>query len=394
MSFLDFLIKNKVIERNTYEILSKGDIDIDSYLANIVSLSEDEIIALKSECFGLEIADLENFFEIRGINYSILKEYSALPFNSFDDCIHVAISDPDNVDLKDKVEYYIAAYKKVNVKYYLAKNSDIQHKFDEIDKSKEKRIDKLIFSALKERASDIHITPYEKTCKIMFRVDGDLRHFEVLSIEEFESLAISIKVSAKLDISEVRRAQSGHFQIDATDLRVSTHPTIYGENIVIRILNKKKSFIEIDKLGFSDDQIKYMKDISRLSNGVIIFSGPTGSGKTTSIYALLETMDRCSRNIMTLEDPVEYKIQNIRQTEIKPGVINFADGVRSILRQDPDIILIGEIRDKETAEMAIRASMTGHLVLTTIHANDSFGIISRFQEFGISLSLIVANIIA
>jgi general secretion pathway protein E/type IV pilus assembly protein PilB len=177
------------------------------------------------------------------------------------------------------------------------------------------------------------------------------------------------------------------------DLRISTHPIAHGENIVIRILNKEKSLISIENLGFWPEQISHLKVVSNFSDGMIIFCGPTGSGKTTSIYSLIEVMDKNSRNIMTLEDPIEYKIQDVRQTEIKDGVLGFADGIRSILRQDPDVILIGEIRDEETAKMAIRASMTGHLVLTTIHSNNSFGVITRLRELGISPYLIASNII-
>jgi type IV pilus assembly protein PilB len=314
-------------------------------------------------------------------------------------CIHVAIDDPDDIEAQDAVNHCISIARTdhdlINIKYYIANKHEIQRIFKEINNSDECTLSKIIISALKENASDVHITPFEKVFVITFRIDGDLRRFQTCPIFTFEQLSISIKVSANLDISETRRPQSGHCQkMEGIDLRVSTHPTACGENIVIRILNKERSLVSMENLGFSSVQIEYLKKISAFSDGMIIFCGPTGSGKTTSIYSLIETMDKSSRNIMTLEDPIEYKIQNVRQTEIKDEVIGFADGVRSILRQDPDVIMIGEIRDEETAKMAVRASMTGHLVLTTIHSNDSLGVITRLCDLGISPHLISENVIA
>jgi type II secretory ATPase GspE/PulE/Tfp pilus assembly ATPase PilB-like protein len=312
-------------------------------------------------------------------------------------CVHIAIDDPGNVEAKDKVRCCLSdcsGFEHLEPVYCVVKKSEIIDKFDELNDVNSIQITKIISEAIRRNASDIHITPFDKTFTIMFRIDGLLECIKTISIDEFEKLTISLKVSARLDISETRRPQSGHFQLNSTDFRISTHPTSCGENIVIRVLNKDKSLIAIENLGFSSEQVMFLKEISFRQHGMIIFCGPTGSGKTTSIYSLLETMNKTTRNIMTLEDPVEYKIQNVRQTEIKHGVMNFADGIKSILRQDPDVILIGEIRDKETAKMAIRASMTGHLVLTTIHANDSFGAIARFKEFEIFPSLIAENVIA
>ncbi|MDR1233587.1 MAG: type II/IV secretion system protein [Holosporales bacterium] len=399
MSFLDFLLQRNIINNDLHQIIREkaGNRDAHVYdlLVSMGDVSEDELAKLKANYLNLEFANLADFSKIEGIDYAALEKYLVLPFRISPGYIHISIHDPNDIEAKDKMNYCLSlgsGHEHLEVKYYIASKSNIQDKFDEINSSKANQITRIILNAIKRCASDIHITPFEKTFVVMFRIDGILEHVKTVSIDEFEKLVISLKVSAKLDISESRRPQSGHFHLHNVDFRMSTHPTAHGENIVIRVLNKDRSLISLENLGFNDDQIIYLQEISSLKYGMIIFCGPTGSGKTTSIYSLLEIMDKTSRNIMTLEDPVEYKIQNVRQTEIKHGIMDFADGVRSILRQDPDVILIGEIRDKETAKMAMRASMTGHLVLTTIHANDSFGAIARLKEFEISSALIADNV--
>ncbi len=400
MSFLSFLHKKAIIDEDLYEIAQKKS-DEESYICDVLISSgeydEEDIAKLKSEFFGLQYTDLSEFSEYDGFDYSIFEQFTAIPFQISDSIIKIAISSPTNLETKGNIEYNLALCeetKNARTLYYIASRSKIKKKFKELIEQPSLNIEQILLKAISLSASDIHITPFEKMLQIMFRIDGILEKYKTLDIDNFEQICISIKVMAKLDISESRRPQSGSFQKFNIDFRVSTHPTLFGENIVIRILNKDKSMISIDKIGFLQEQVDYLKRICTFSNGMIIFCGPTGSGKTTSIYSLIETIDKKSRNIMTLEDPIEYKIAGIRQTEILPGVISFADGIRSILRQDPDVILIGEIRDKETAQMAIRASMTGHLVLTTVHASNSFGAISRLREFEIPDSLISENIIS
>ena len=400
MSFLAFLHERGVINRDFYELAS-GRPNADSYICDILisggEFDEEGIAKLKSEFFGLKYTDLSSFSKIDGMKYEDLEQSMAIPFVIFEDSVGIALNDPDDLEVRNNISYNLSlceTTRKFKPVYYIASKEKIRRKFRELNSNKQYDIDQILLEATGLTASDVHITPFKKTFRIMFRIDGVLTDYKTLDIEEFSQLSISIKVLAKLDISENRRPQSGSFQRDNIDFRVSTHPTIFGENIVIRILNKDRSLILIDKIGFSKDQVRYLKRVCSFSNGIIIFCGPTGSGKTTSIYSLIETIDKKSRNIMTMEDPIEYKISNVRQTEIIPGVISFADGVRSILRQDPDVILIGEIRDKETAQMAIRASMTGHLVLSTVHANDSFGAISRLRELEIPNSLIANNVIS
>lgn len=401
MSFLDFLYDRTIINKALYDLANKKGENRDLYICDFLlasnEIDDEDLAQLKSEFFGLDYTNLSTFSKISGLNYELFQHLSAIPFETSSDITKIAVSNPDNIELQNKINYNLTLCETTrNTKfvYYVASNKNINQKFYEINNSNATKFDLIIFDAIASEASDIHITPFKKTFKIMLRIDSLLTEYKLFDIEEFDQLKNSIKVISKLDISESRRPQSGHFQKDNIDFRVSTHPTYYGENIVIRILTKKKSMISIEKIGFSVEQINYLKFISNLSNGLIIFCGPTGSGKTTSIYSLIESMDKKSRNIMTLEDPIEYKITNIRQTEITRGIIDFTDGIKSILRQDPDVILIGEIRDTETAQMAIRASMTGHLVLSTIHANDSFGAIARLQEFNISNSLIADNLIS
>lgn len=400
MSFLSFLHKKSIIDEDLYEIAQRKS-DEESYICDVLISSgeydEEDIAKLKSEFFELQYTDLSEFSEYDGFDYSIFEQFTAIPFQISDKTIKIAISSPTDLEIKSEIEYNLALCEETRnarVIYYIASSSKIKKKLKELTDQPSLNIEQILLKAISLSASDIHITPFEKILQIVFRIDGILENYKTLDIDNFEQISISIKVMAKLDISENRRPQSGSFQKFNIDFRVSTHPTLFGENIVIRILNKDKSMILIDKIGFLREQVDYLKRICTFSNGMIIFCGPTGSGKTTSIYSLIETIDKKSRNVMTLEDPIEYKIAGIRQTEILQGVISFADGIRSILRQDPDVILIGEIRDKETAQMAIRASMTGHLVLTTVHANNSFGAISRLREFEIPDSLISENIIS
>jgi type II secretory ATPase GspE/PulE/Tfp pilus assembly ATPase PilB-like protein len=369
---------------------------VSDILTDTGELTEEEITKLKCDYFGLPYTDISQFCEIDSVDYENFESLMAVPFARSENDIHIAMYDPHDLETKDRVKYTLSTNdetKNLEPIYYVASKSNIMLKLREANHGDTSVINAMIFDACDKLASDVHIIPFEKACKISFRIDGILTEYKIINILKFHQLSISLKVLAKLDISENRRPQSGHFKKDNVDFRISTHPTQHGESIVIRILNKHKTLISIDKLGFSSDQTQYLKKVSLFSNGMIIFCGPTGSGKTTSIYSIIEIMNKKSRNIMTLEDPIECQIANIRQTEIKNGIIDFVGGIRSILRQDPDVILIGEIRDEETAKMAIRASMTGHLVLTTVHANDSFGAIARLQEFKIHNSLIADNVI-
>lgn len=254
----------------------------------------------------------------------------------------------------------------------------------------------LFSEALKKRASDIHIEAFEDYGKIRFRIDGVLFEYMRLSRENYEKLITKIKLSAKVDIAEKRRPQDANLKINKfpdIDFRLSTINTVNGEKLVLRILSINEFKKTNNLLGFSKDSIEKIEQTLNKKSGMIIFSGPTGSGKTTSLYSLLNKLNTGYENIITVEDPVEYKIEGINQVPINPKIgLTFDTALRSILRQDPDIIMIGEIRDKETAEIAIRAAITGHLVLSTVHTKDALSSIVRLKDLGVDDYLINASI--
>jgi len=261
-----------------------------------------------------------------------------------------------------------------------------------------KLINATITKAVKARASDIHLEPFENKLSIRFRVDGVLK--EVLQYQKnITQMIISrIKIMSKLDISERRLPQDGRISISVgkrdIDLRVSTLPSSFGERVVLRILEKDKTHIQLDQLGFSDEILKNFRKNLGKNEGIILVTGPTGSGKTTSLYSGLREISDRSQNILTIEDPVEYALEGIGQTQVnsKTG-LTFAKGLRAILRQDPDIVMVGEIRDKETAEIAIQASLTGHLVLSTVHTNSAVNAITRLRDMGIEPYLLSSSLI-
>lgn len=261
-----------------------------------------------------------------------------------------------------------------------------------------KLINATITKAVKARASDIHLEPFENKLSIRFRVDGVLR--EVLQYQKnITQMIISrIKIMSKLDISERRLPQDGRISISVgkrdIDLRVSTLPSSFGERVVLRILEKDKTHIQLDQLGFSNEILKNFRKNLGKNEGIILVTGPTGSGKTTSLYSGLREISDRSQNILTIEDPVEYALEGIGQTQVntKTG-LTFAKGLRAILRQDPDIVMVGEIRDKETAEIAIQASLTGHLVLSTVHTNSAVNAITRLRDMGIEPYLLSSSLV-
>lgn len=258
-------------------------------------------------------------------------------------------------------------------------------------------INELVEKALKLNASDIHIEPMdEKFSRIRFRIDGKLRIISEMDYPSYIKLLTRIKLSSKLDISEKRRPQDGYLKLEKfpeIDFRISTLNTIVGEKLVLRILSIENFKKSQNLLGFSDDSKKILENAIKNKSGMIIFSGPTGSGKSTSLYSLLNKLNDEKRNIISIENPVEINILGINQISINEKIgLTFQNALRSILRQDPDIIMLGEIRDKETAKMAVRAAITGHLVLTTLHTNNSFASINRLRDLGVEDYLIKQSV--
>lgn len=258
-------------------------------------------------------------------------------------------------------------------------------------------LNSILAEALKEQASDIHIEPYEKQAVVRFRLDGVLRTVLSPSVQIAPLLISRIKVMSRLDIAEKRLPQDGRMAVKlggrSIDLRISTMPSSYGERVVMRLLDKDAGKMQTDDLGMPADIKARLEELIHRPHGIILVTGPTGSGKTTTLYAALQQMNRQERNIMTVEDPVEYDLPGISQTQINMRAgMTFAKGLRAILRQDPDVILIGEIRDKETAEIATQASLTGHLVLSTLHTNTASGAIMRLQDIGVDSFLLASTI--
>ena len=260
-------------------------------------------------------------------------------------------------------------------------------------------VNNIISQAIKARSSDIHMEPYQNTLKIRYRVDGILYDLVTPPKGIQPALISRIKVMAKLNIAEKRLPQDGRFDVrigeKEIDVRVSTLPTSFGERVVLRLLNKASSFFQVTELGLEADQAAQMQELITSPNGIILVTGPTGSGKTTSLYAILASINNPDINIITIEDPVEYQLPGISQIQVNPKIdLTFARGLRSIVRQDPDVILVGEIRDHETAEIAVQSALTGHLVFSTLHTNDSASAITRLVDIGVEPFLISSSVLA
>ncbi len=260
-------------------------------------------------------------------------------------------------------------------------------------------LNSILFQAVKERASDIHIEPFEQELEVRFRIDGIL--YNMLSPPKVvqEALISRVKIMAGLNIAEKRLPQDGRLRVIVAgrdvDIRVSIIPTFYGERVVLRLLDKQKGIISLAQIGLSADQVVTMERLLVRSNGIILVTGPTGSGKSTTLYAALTKLNSPEKNIITIEDPIEYQLKGIGQIQVNPKIdLTFANGLRSILRQDPDIIMVGEIRDAETAEIAMQASLTGHLVLSTLHTNDAATAVTRLIDMGIEPFMVASTLSA
>ncbi len=262
-----------------------------------------------------------------------------------------------------------------------------------------KLVNKIFFQAVHSRASDIHIEPYEDNARVRFRVDGVLHDVFTLPKQQIAALLSRLKIMSNLNIAERRLPQDGQSRIkigqNLVDIRVSVIPTLGGERVMLRLLDKGRGQLGLEQVGFSPEMLNRFRNLISIPHGIILLTGPTGSGKTTTLYAALNELNCEERNILTVEDPIEYQLPGIGQMQVKPKIsLTFANCFRHILRQDPDVIMIGEIRDLETAEIAIQASLTGHLVLSTLHTNDSASAITRLIDMGIEPYLISSSVIA
>lgn len=259
-------------------------------------------------------------------------------------------------------------------------------------------VNALIFEAVKLDASDLHFEPEENFVRLRYRVDGVLFTAQILHRQHWNPISQRLKIMAELNIADKLSSQDGRIQMNAggrlVDFRVSSLPTVYGENIVLRVLDRQTGIATLPNLGFSEQNLSFIKKAQSRPEGIIIVTGPTGSGKTTTLYSMLNEINSVDVNIQTLEDPVEYSLPMIRQTAVREGILDFPEGIRAMLRQDPDIIFIGEVRDKITAQMALQAAMTGHQVYTTLHTNDAFGVMPRLFDLGLVPGMVAGNIVA
>lgn len=258
-------------------------------------------------------------------------------------------------------------------------------------------LEKILMDAKNIGSSDIHFEPYEKRCRVRFRLDGKLIEQFNIPLEEYPTIINKIKIKANLDIAEKRLPQDGRISINTQgnefDIRVSSLPTLHGEKLVLRLLSKDTGALDLESLGFTEKELKRFKEGVRNPNGIVLISGPTGSGKTTTLYATLKHLNNDKTNILTVEDPIEYTLEGINQVQLKENIgLDFASTLRTFLRQDPDIIMVGEIRDVKTANMAIRAALTGHLVLSTIHTNSAWATVSRLIDMGVPPFLIASTL--
>jgi len=399
------------------------------------SISEEDMVNFISQQMGIQRIDLSNYLidsKVVDLVPEILaRKYQLVPILKIGRNLTCVMADPLNIFALDElrvktgltIEPAVATeteIKKAIDEAYSVKGSmddviksmdeqkvGVHQEGEEIELSKLKGmveeppvirlVNMMIMDAVSQGVSDIHIEPEENKLAIRFRIDGVLRH-EKAPPKHFQSAIVSrIKVLANMDIAERRKPQDGRFHIKMgnhdIDIRVSSVPTSFGENVVMRLLDSSSILFGLEQLGFSTETLKVYQELLKRPNGIILVTGPTGSGKTSTLYASLHSINTPDRNIITIEDPVEYHLEGVRQIQVNPQVdLTFATGLRSILRQDPDVIMVGEIRDIETSEIAIQAALTGHLVFATLHTNDAPGAITRLVDMGVEPFLIASSV--
>ncbi len=400
--------------------------------------SEVEILRAMSTEFGipfrpdLPTEDLKIDFT-KQISIQYLKKHKIVPIETENETI-IAIHDPTDFQSLDDLRHILnwdgvpvilstqtAILSAINVAYDLDQESadefiqdmngespdsiisEIEETADLLDDTSDAPVIKLVnlvlSRAVKARASDIHFEPFQKSLTIRYRIDGVLYNIMNLPKGIQSSLASRIKIMAKLNIAEKRLPQDGRIDIKIgdklIDIRVSVIPTAFGERTVLRLLDKTSTIFKLDDLGIDRERLKLLNNIIRSPYGIVLVTGPTGSGKTTTLYAALSTINSSEINIITIEDPIEYQIEGIGQIQVNPKIdLTFANGLRSIVRQDPDVILVGEIRDTETAEIAIQSSLTGHLVFSTLHTNDAASSVTRLIDMEMEPFLVSSSVIA
>ena len=404
-------------------------------LAKLGYVEETQLVNILSSQYGIPSINLEEVEipkdVINLVPYDVAKRHKLIPISREGQTLIVAVSDPSNIYALDDVKFLTgleveevvapeSSIMKALEKYYetetdyekmmaeLEEDIDVVRDEDKVDvaelaKASEdapvvKLVNMILVDAIKKGASDIHIEPYEKDFRVRFRIDGVLYEIMRPPMKLKDALTSRIKIMSNLDIAERRLPQDGRIKLmvgreKEVDFRVSVLPTLFGEKVVLRILDKSAIQLELEKLGFEEDQLKYFRDAIHQPWGMVLVTGPTGSGKSTTLYSALSELNKTTTNISTAEDPVEMTIPGVNQVQMKEEIgLNFATTLRSFLRQDPDIIMVGEIRDFETAEVAVKAALTGHLVLSTLHTNDAPSTINRLLNMGLEPFLVTASL--
>ena len=431
----DILVKDGIItEEQLYKALSlqKGtNTKLGAILMAQGWLTEDQLFRVLEEQYQIPYIDINTIYIDpklpKLISEILARKHMAIPVKLDKNRLTIAMVDPLDIIAKDdirittgmEIDVVISAQqdiaKAINRYYDSSEKAEraveeFKSQAGEVEEDEEEEdadvtnapmvrlVNTIIAQAVRSKASDIHIEPLEKNVRIRYRIDGELREVMAPTKQTHSALVTRIKIMGKLNISEKRLPQDGRVEtmIEGIpiDMRISILPTVYGEKIVIRLLDRSALVTKKEDLGFSPWNLAQVDKIMHIPEGIILVTGPTGSGKTTTLYAMLKELNQESQNIITVEDPVEYRLDGINQVQVnvKAG-LTFANGLRSILRQDPDIIMVGEIRDAETAEIAVRAAITGHVVLSTIHTNDTASTISRLIDMGIESYLISSSVV-
>jgi type IV pilus assembly protein PilB len=429
------LLEKKVISEDQLQIAvkeqtrSKGLKNIGSILVEMGFVSEGALGEILNESSGIKNFDIKSTMIDSRLVKKVPKEFAThnrlIPVSYTKDSVTIGMADVFDIVAIDQVRRFFPPNFKISPVYipdvdivqaidqYYDYEMSIEGILKEIEaggvidetqlkgdyKSPMVRlVDAILTDAVHRGASDLHFEPENSFLRIRYRIDGKMVQIRSIHKDYWSAIAVRLKIMSGMNIAESRKPQDGRINSEIIgrkiDFRVSTQPTINGENIVMRILDEKQSIISLDKLGFSETSINLLKKMVQRPEGVIILTGPTGSGKTTTLYTVLNYINSIDKNIMTLEDPVEYYIPLIRQSNIKTDAgMDFASGIKALLRQDPDVILVGEIRDKETAITAIQAAMTGHQVYSSLHTNDALGAIPRLMNMGVPNYLMAGSLI-
>jgi type II secretory ATPase GspE/PulE/Tfp pilus assembly ATPase PilB-like protein len=428
---IDLLISNNILKPNDVQRLTarqsssgnKSATSLEHYVRE-GRLSRESIKPfIKDRLKLLSLSELSPDHEaLKKVPFKYASFYSFLPLKIEDSTLHCAMSNPFDNSLREEIEtvldisiepawVFYEDIQEAHKRYYgLGANIENDQKKTELngksaskqielDNSSVKLIDEILLDAQLKRATDIHVEPHEKRIRLRYRIDGMLYDQNLMDsyADQHDSIIARLKVLANLDLADKRRPQDGRIMTkienNEFDLRISILPTEFGETVDIRLLNNFQINQPPEKLGFSESDLEIINKVLNKQNGIILVTGPTGSGKTTTLYSFLQKLKTPDRKIITIEDPIEYQLENITQLQVHPQInFTFANGLRSMLRHDPDIMMVGEIRDSETAKIAIQVALTGHLVLSTIHTNDSVSSLSRLFDMGIEKYLCTATL--